>query len=106
MGRLRYLNPFRIRSAVRDIKRVHAGGGPARVRLAGVGEPKGVIVPTSEVVLEVEAHDGTVSRWAPAVPIPWPYAWAWKIARRLRVPLVRSFDPDRVRVDVGVPGRG
>jgi hypothetical protein len=105
MSRLRYLNPFRIRAAVRDIKRVHSGGGPARVRLARVGEPEGLIIPTSEIVLEVQARDGTVSRFAPSLPVPWPYAWAWRVARLLGVPLVRSFDPDSVRLDIGVPGR-
>jgi len=105
MSRLRYLNPFRIRAAVREIKQVSSGGGPARVRLVSVGHPEGWVLPTSEVVLEIKAKDGTVSRWAPALPVPWPYAWAWRIARRLGVPLVRSFEPENVGFEVGVPRR-
>jgi hypothetical protein len=85
---------------------VRAGGGPKKLRLARVGEPRGVIVPTAEIVVEVEARDGSVSRWAPALPVPWPYAWAWRLARLLRVPLVRSFDPGRIAAEVAVPRRG
>ncbi len=106
MGRLRYLNPFRIRAAARGIKRLRGGGGTARIRVARVGEPRGVIVPTAEIELEVQARDGTVSTYRPALPVPWPYAWSWRVARALNVPLVRSLDPEGIRVSVGVPRRG
>lgn len=105
MSRLRYLNPFRIRAAAREIKRVSSGGGPSKLRLVSVGHPEGWFLPTSEVVLEAKAKDGTVSRWAPAFPVPWPYAWAWRIARKLGVPLVRSLEPEDVGLAVKVPRR-
>ena len=105
MSRLRYLNPFRIRAAAREIKKLRAGGGPVRIRVARVGEPRGVVVPTAEVELEVQAKDGTVTTYRPALPVPWPYAWAWRLARALNVPLVRSFDPEGIRFTVGIPGR-
>ena len=84
---------------------MRAGGGPARLRLARVGEPEGIFVPTAEIQIEVEARDGTISRWAPPLPVPWPYAWAWRLARLLNVPLVRAFDPEKTRLDIGIPGR-
>ncbi len=37
--------------------------------------------------------------------MPFPYAWAWRIARLLGVPLVRSVEPDKVGFEVSVPGR-
>jgi hypothetical protein len=39
------------------------------------------------------------------VPIPFPYAWAYRIARRLGVPLVSSVDPERIRLGIPIPGR-
>jgi hypothetical protein len=106
MSRLRYLNPFRIRDAAREIKRLRAGGGPARIRVARVGEPRGVIVPTAEVELQVQAKDGSVTTFKPTLPVPWPYAWSWRVARKLNIPLVRSLDPEGIRFSVGVPRRG
>ena len=105
MSRLRYLNPLRIRAAAREIKRVSSGGGPSKLRLVSVGHPEGWVLPTSEIVLEVTAKDGTISRWAPAFPVAWPYAWAWRIARRLGIPLVRSVKPEDVGFAVKLPGR-
>ena len=106
MKKLCYLNPFLIRRAVRNIRRVLRGGGPRLFRLRSVGHPEGWVIPASTVTIEVEAHDGRTERFAPQVPIPFPYAWAYRIARRLRVPLVREIEPDRVGFEVGVPGRG
>ena len=105
MNRLRYLNPFRIREAARQIRRLSGGGGPRRLRLVSVGHPQGVIVPTSRITLEVEARDGTKQRFEPELPVPWPYAWTWRLARLLNVPLVRSVEPEHVRFSVSVPHR-
>ena len=106
MSKLRYLNPFRIRNAVREIRRVAGAGGPKKLRLTRVGEPKGIVVPMAEIELEVEAKDGTKSTWKPALPGPWPYAWTWRVARLLKVPLIRSIDPSKIRAEVPVPRRG
>ena len=105
MSRLKYLNPFRIRDAVRDIRSISGGGGPAKLKLVSVGHPEGLIVPTSEIVLEVTSKDGKKARFAPAMPVPWPYAWAYRVARALKVPLVRSLDPEQVSFEVAVPRR-
>ncbi len=106
MSALRYLNPFRIARAVGYIRRVMGVGGPKAVRVAGVEHPAGWIVPTATVTIEVVGRDGRIERFRPTVPVPFPYAWGWRIARRLGVPLVSSIDPDRLRFGVGVPGRG
>jgi hypothetical protein len=105
MKYMRYLNPFLIRSAAREIGRLREGGGPARIRLARVGEPRGIVIPTAEIELEVQAKDGTVTTYKPLLPVPWPYAWSWRLARLLKVPLVRSLDPEGIRFSVGVPRR-
>ena len=105
MKYLRLLNPFRIRDTVQRIRETTSGGGPKAVRLAGISHPEGWIVPRARVRLEVVARDGTVTRIEPALPIPFPYAWAYRIARRLRVPLVSSLDPEHFEAEVPIPGR-
>ena len=105
MKAIRYLNPFRIRAAVREIRRVMGAGGPKAVRLAGVDHPSGWLLPSSTVTIEVEGRDGRVETFCPEVPVPFPYAWAWRIARALRVPLVRSLEPERIGFELPVPGR-
>jgi hypothetical protein len=103
--RLRYLNPFKIRAAVRQIRKVMGDGGPKLVRVLGVGHPEGLVIPTATVILEVESRNGRKERFAPAFPIPWPYAWSYRIARRLGVPLIRSLEPEKLSFEVPVPHR-
>jgi hypothetical protein len=86
----RLLNPFWLRSAVRQIRKVIRGGGPRGLRLVCVGQPHGVIVPRADVVFDVIAADGSVNRFESGVPVPWPYAWTYRLARKLGVPVVRS----------------
>jgi hypothetical protein len=105
MGRLRYLNPIRIYNAVGDVRRVLGGGGPKLVRLVGVGPPEGIFVPTATVRIEVESKTGRKAQFEPIVPVPWPAAWAYRIARALGVPLVSDLDPERLRFEVKVPRR-
>jgi hypothetical protein len=70
----RLLNPFWLRSAVRQIRRVDSRGGPPGLRLVFVGEPRGVLIPTADVVFDVIAADGSINRFETGVPVPWPYA--------------------------------
>ena len=105
MKRLRLLNPFRIRDAVQRIREASGGGGPKAIRLAGISDPDGWFVPAVRVTVEVVSQDGSVTRFRPQVPIPFPYAWAYRIARRLGVPLVSDVDPERLRFGIPVPGR-
>lgn len=103
MSRLRYLNPFRVRRVVGDVRRAASGGGPAAVRVARVGRPKGIVFPSSQIDLEVIGRDERVNRFTAIVPIPWPYAWSYRIARRLGLPLISGFDPERVRFRLPIP---
>lgn len=105
MKALRLLNPFRIREIVARVREASGGGGPVALRLTGIGRPEGWLVPTSRVELEVKARDGSVTRFAPELPIPFPYAWGYRIARHLGVPLVSEFDSEKLNVEVPVPRR-
>lgn len=98
-----YLNPSVLTRAARTTRRILSGGGPQTVRVTGVERPKGLILPTSSVSMEVEARDGTVTRFAPEVPVPWPYAWGYRLARRLELPLVSGFEPERVSLTLTLP---
>jgi hypothetical protein len=94
---LRLLNPFRIRAAVREIRRVFGDGTPRLVRLVSVDHPAGLILPTATVTIEVEGKNGRKERFCPELPVPFPYAWAWRVARLLHVPLVSAVEPDSFR---------
>jgi hypothetical protein len=106
MSRLKYLNPLRIRNAVREVRRSTAGGGPRYVRLLGLSQPQGLVIPVAIATIEIESRDGRLERFQPAIPVPFPYAWTYRLARALHLPLVRSLDPERIRFQVPVPGRG
>ena len=105
MKHLSLLNPFRIRDVVRRIRDAAGGGGPKVIRLAGISDPDGWLATTSRVKLEVVGRDGRVTKFEPRVPVPFPYTWAYRIARRLGVPLVSDVDPERLRLGIPVPGR-
>jgi hypothetical protein len=97
---MRLLNPWRLQANIRKVRSIVRGGGPALVRLVRVGEPHGLIVPSSEIVLEVEARDGTKVTLEPEVPVPFPWAWAIRISRRLGVPLISDLEPESFRFQV------
>jgi hypothetical protein len=105
VSRLRYLNPFLIGRAVGQIRRVMGGGGPKLVRLVGIGQPQGLFIPTATVIIEVETKTGRKERFQPLIPVPWPYAWSYRIARKLGVPLIRDVDPEKVSFELPVPRR-
>jgi hypothetical protein len=99
------LRPKYIREAVRQLTIVRKHGGPKRIHVLHVGRPHGLIVNVSELTLEVEAKDGTRHKIETAVPLPFFYAWAYKLARILHIPLISSLDPERVHFSVPVPSR-
>lgn len=101
----KFLSPKRIRLALAGLKGVHAGGGPKRIKLVNVTEPRGLIVPTSQLTFEVEALDGTVNKIETAVPMPFLYGWGYRLGKALHVPLLSRFDARKVRFDVKVPRR-
>jgi hypothetical protein len=69
-----------------------------------VGEPEGWFIPASAVRIEVEARNGTKVEMSPHLPVPFSFAWAYRVARRTGVPVVSDIDPDRIRFGVKVPG--
>lgn len=95
-----YLNPFAIRRAACDVRRVASGGGPSELRLTGVSKPKGWIFPRSRVTLEVVGKDGTTTSFEPDFPIPHPIAWSYRLGRKLGVPVLSDFDPSEL--DLGL----
>lgn len=99
------LNPGFLRQLVRQLRVVRRGGGPRRIQVVHVAEPRGIFAPGSEVLLSVEAKDGTVSQVDTVIPIPWPYAWGYRAARLLHLPLISKLDPERIRFAARVPGR-
>ena len=105
MSRWSLLNPFRIRDAARRIRETAGGGGPKAIRLAGISHPEGLIIPTARITIEVIAKDGTVTRFEPGLPVPFPYAWAYRVARLLHVPLISRVNLERIRAEFLIPGR-
>jgi hypothetical protein len=88
-----------------DLRRITSGGGPRRVRLLGVRRPSGLIIPSSTVNLEIEAKDGTKTRLEPEIPVPFLYAWAYRLSRRLGVPVISSRDPENLELSMTLPRR-
>ena len=103
MSRLRYLNPWKIRDLAKELRRAGSGGGPKRLRLIRVGEPRGVLVPIAEVEFELVAADGSVNRFSAPLPVPWLYAWGYRLARMLGVPLISAIDHDRIHFELPIP---
>ena len=104
MGRLKYFNPFFIRSLVRDVRRATSGGGPRLVRVARIREPQGIVLPAAEIDIELVAKDGSVESFTAPIPVPWPAAWTYRLARALGVPVVSSLGKEeQVGLSLRVP---
>ena len=92
-----------LRDTTRAIGKINEGGGPRRIRLVRVGRPHGLFLPSSEVTVEVETVSGEVVRLRPELPVPFFYAWAYRLARRLGLPLASTLDPEDLNVEVPLP---
>ena len=102
-----WLNPFNLYRRFCDIRRVASGGGPAALRLKGIGHPQGWIFPASTVSLEVVGKDGGTTPFEPQFPVPFPIAWSYRLARLLGVPLISDLKPEWFAAEVDVTrGRG
>lgn len=107
MSGVRWLLQFRkAPDAIARVGRIALGGGPRLIRVRGITQPAGLLIPSSRLRLEVEARNGKTSRWEPQIPLPFPYAWAYRVARWLRVPLISSHDPEDLSLSVRLPGAG
>jgi hypothetical protein len=69
----------------------------------GVDRPTGLILASSRLKLEIEARNGTKTRWEPEIPVPLPYAWAYRLARWFHVPVISSHDPENLAFSVAFP---
>lgn len=88
-----------------DVRRIANGGGPRAVSLLRIGEPRGLILQRSEVLVEVEARNGAKVRLDPDVPLPFMLGWAVRLARLLNAPLVSAVDPESFSFSVRLPNR-
>ena len=93
-----------IRDSARALRDVGKKGGPKRVKLERVERPKGTFLPGSRVVIEVSTRDGGTVCLHPMLPVPFPYAWGYRIAHRLNVPIVSDVDPEDLSFSVPIPG--
>ena len=98
---MRFINPFKLREHASNLRKVANGGGPRSVHLVRVGEPEGLIVPSTEVVLEIQARDGTKVRLDPQIPMPFMLGWGIRIARALHVPLISDVRPESFSFRLG-----
>jgi hypothetical protein len=88
----------------RELRRVHQAGGPKRLRLIKVEHPRGLIFASAQATLDVETNSGKTVRVSPALPVPFLYAWGWRLARRLKVPFISDVDPKDISASIRVPG--
>jgi hypothetical protein len=99
MGLLKVVN-LRQLAGLRDIA---TGGGPKIISLVRVGEPRGLLVPRSELTVEIEARNGTKVQLDPTVPMPFVLGWTVRLARTLNAPLVSAVDPESLSFSVRLP---
>ncbi len=92
----------RLYVSAREWVRLFAEGRPRSLRLVSVEAPKGFILhPDATVTLEAESRSGVVKQHEQGVPVPRLYAFFWKLATWLRIPLPKRLDFERmVRVQL------
>jgi hypothetical protein len=87
----------RLYVSAREWVRLFAEGRPRSLRLVSVEAPKGFILnPGATVTLEAESRSGVVKQHAQGVPVPRLYAFFWKLATWLRIPLPKRLDFERM----------
>jgi hypothetical protein len=75
------------KDAVSDA-RAFVSGDVQQARIIEVGDPKGWINTRSNVVLELEAEDGTRRSFDSDIPVPFFIAWGYRLSKRFKVPLI------------------
>jgi hypothetical protein len=83
-----------VRRVVLDA-RAFMSGDVQRARLLSIEDPRGIFSTTSAAVLELEGEDGAVHRFERDIPIPFFYAWGYRLAARL--PFLRRIDREELR---------
>ena len=75
------------KDAVNDA-RAFASGDVQKARIVEVGDPRGWFNPQSNVVLELEAEDGTKRSFDHDIPVPFFVAWGYRLSKRFKLPLI------------------
>ena len=70
-----------VRSTARAACQAVRGGGPVGLRLVDVHPPKGLIVPTVTVDLEVPLRTGDAAELSPGFPLPPFVAWSYRVGK-------------------------
>jgi hypothetical protein len=87
----------RLYVSAREWVRMFAEGRPRSLRLVSVEAPRGFIFnPGARVTLEAESRSGVVKQHEQAVPVPRLYAFFWKLATWVRIPLPKRLDFERM----------
>ena len=86
-----------------ELRDIAMGGGPKVVSLVRVGEPRGLLVPRSEVIVEIEARNGAKVQLDPTVPMPFVLGWTVRLARLLNAPLVSAVGPESFSFSLRLP---
>ena len=87
----------RLYVSAREWVRLFAEGRPRALRLVSVEAPKGFILhPDATVTLEAESRSGVVKQHEQGVPVPRLYAFFWKLATGVRIPLPKRLDFERM----------
>ena len=100
-----YLNPMNLARAAGDVRQIISGGGPRSVRLTGIGNPRGIILPRIPFSLEIVGRDGSRTTLVPELPVGLPLGYGYRVARWLHVPLISDLDPQAIHAEFRVPGR-
>ena len=88
---------LRLKNAAQEWIALFAEGRPRSLRLVSVEAPNGFLFsPDATVTLEVEGGAGTTRQHERAVPVPRLYAFWWKLATWLHVPLPKRLDFERM----------
>ena len=83
---------IRARGFVTDA-RAFMTGDIQSARLVSVEEPRGIFSPSSEVTVELEGEDGNVHSFQHGMPVPFPFAWGYRLGKRFNLPVLRSLNP-------------
>jgi hypothetical protein len=87
----------RLLSSAREWIGLFAEGRPRSLRLVSVEAPKGFVLnPDATVTLEAESRSGVVKQHTQGVPVPRLYAFFWKLATWVRIPLPKRLDFERM----------
>jgi hypothetical protein len=88
---------LRLKNSAQEWIALFSEGRPRSLRLVSVEPPRGFILnPDATVTLEVESKSGTPKVHEQGVPVPRLYAFFWKLATWLRIPLPKRLDFERM----------